>query len=218
MAVAIAQIMSYYQYPTSFVRTHDDSNITQTLNWAGLTSSPDANNCTSSDKDALAHLIREIGKTVRMRYYVYGSYAFIDSVKTYLPNLGYNPNMVIEDYDFSLVTSELDNNRPVYMRGANSLDEGHAWVVDGYRSHWSETTEYYETGMGGDRIISNVTASLYSHLHINWGYDGKCNGYYTTRVFDMSNSVQLDTGVGLVENPTRYDTELQIIVGLTPNI
>ena len=201
VAVAIAQIMSYYQYPTSFIRTHDDSNITQTLNWAGLKSTPYAENCTPNDKNAIAHFIREIGKTVRMRYYTHGSYAFIDSVKMYMPDWGYSPNMTIEDYDFSLVMSELDNNRPVYMRGLNPSSEGHAWVVDGYRSHWSETTEYYETGMGGDRIISNVTASLYNHLHINWGYDGQCNGYYASRVFDMNNPVQLDTGVGLVNPP-----------------
>ena len=218
VAIALAQIMSYHQYPTSFTRTYDNSNIVQSLNWAGIKANYDINYCGTNNIDALAYLIREIGEQVDMKYSSGESKSSITDAISSLTKFGYSSNAYIQDYSLNSVQIELDNNRPVYMKGHyNNEEVGHTWVVDGYYSRHEKLIEYYETSMGGDRTIISETPMFTNHLHINWGDHGYGNGYYNAGVFDSSNYVELDEGVQTLSGRT-YNTLLQILISITPNI
>lgn len=52
-----------------------------------------------------------------------------------------------------MVKKELDENRPIVYSGYTKGDLGHAFVIDGYTDN-----EYY---------------------HVNWGWNGRSNGYFT---------------------------------------
>ncbi|MBR3886748.1 MAG: C10 family peptidase [Alistipes sp.] len=218
VAIALAQIMSYHQLPTAFTRTYDETNAIQILNWVGIKYSPDANYCTIENRDALAHLIREIGEIADIEYTPGRSGTLDTKAVQTLFSFGYSLSATLQGYNLNRIHTELDNNRPVYMRGSYNNDpNGHAWVVDGYYYKFERVIEYYETGVGGDKTITNETPIITSHLHINWGEHGDGNGFYNAGVFDTDNYVQLDAGVEALPN-NEFNTLLQIIVGITPNI
>ena len=67
----------------------------------------------------------------------------------------------------NLATTQLQAGRPLYMGGKPSWSlSGHAWVLDGV---WGN---YY---------------------HINWGWDGACDGYYTKGVFNTTSRASYDS-------------------------
>ena len=49
---------------------------------------------------------------------------------------------------------------------------GHAWVIDGYR---------HQEGLDA---LGNVKSTR-TLLHCNWGWDGQCNGYYSSNIFSL---------------------------------
>lgn len=217
VAIALAQIMSYYEYPTSFIRTYDESNSIQSLNWPAIKLYPNILQCGLNNQQSTAHLIREIGEKVGIQYGNQGSGASETTVLDSLYLFGYSTDALLNDYRLNLVTPELNNNRPVYMRGTQlDADSGHAWVVDGYYSRHEKLIEYYETSMGGDRTIMSETPISTNHLHINWGNHGKANGYYNAGVFDYDEYIRLDEGVDTLSGPA-YSVSLQVITGITPN-
>ena len=212
VAIAVAQIMSYHQKPSSFTRTYDGSNATQTLNWTGIKSYPTIYSATETDKDALAHLIREIGHLALMDYTPGSSGTYDLFANITMANLGYTQG-TIRNYNFSTLQNELDNDRPVYMSGAVAdAESGHAWVADGYRIQnysiwyyniWSDDTWEYT----GSRAFS------YKYLHINWGWNGNCNGYFQDGVFNTSQAYELDGTASVSRN---YTTALKMITGVMP--
>lgn len=66
--------------------------------------------------------------------------------------------------DFNLIKSQIDARRPVYLRGnhQSTLIEwmGHAWVCDGYQ-------------------ITTSCGHTNNKLHMNWGWYGTGNGFFT---------------------------------------
>ena len=77
----------------------------------------------------------------------------------------------------NLATSQLQAGRPVYMGGKPGWSfTGHAWVLDGV---WG------------------------NYFHVNWGWVGAWDGYYTKGVFDTANRADydstLDAGTHLLE-------------------
>lgn len=176
VATATAQVMKYWNHPVvgrgfhsytpngfeiqsaRFDTTHYD--------WAHM---PDDLNWFSSDTEifAVAQLMHHVGIAVEMNY---GSTsgAFVQSsgdpsqpstenaLKTYFR---YNSGLfgaLRNDFTSaqwdSMLTAELDASRPILYSG-NDSDGGHAFVLDGYDS-----------------------LGLY---HVNWGWGGYCDGYYT---------------------------------------
>lgn len=64
---------------------------------------------------------------------------------------------------YNIVTNNLSNNMPVLFGGS-----GHAWVCDGFREY------EYNTGVDW-------------YYHMNWGWDGNCDGFYSPNLFQTSN-------------------------------
>ncbi len=204
VATAMAQIMRYHRWPVkgsgtvSYTTRTLKKTLTQDLgakpfdwdNMPGIYSSAS----TEAQKAAVAQLMYYAGVSVEMDYDIPangGSGAYSSDV----------PNALVENFNYSIgidhlyrdgyhyadwaaiIRDELDNNRPVYYSGA-SPDGGHAFVCDGYD----------ENGL----------------FHINWGWSGMSNGYFS--LIEMNPDAQgigAGGGGGYIEGQT-------IIIGIRP--
>jgi hypothetical protein len=95
------------------------------------------------------------------------------------------------------IRSDLELNRPIYMSGTSKTsvgnDDRHAWVCDGYKT---TSTKMY---------------------HMNWGWDGKGNGYYNLYDNTASGMRIWDYSV-TPPNDMRYTFTLEqtAMIGLIP--
>ena len=86
-----------------------------------------------------------------------------------------------EKADKNRAIAQLTSGFPMYMDGSGN-GSGHAWVLDGIyvRKVYGETGNYLRT--------ENL-------FHINWGWAGLDDGYYTQGVFDTSKRQGIEAGV-----------------------
>ncbi|MGB4776667.1 MAG: C10 family peptidase [Daejeonella sp.] len=159
VAVAMAQVMKYYQFPTNL------------YNWNNM---PD-----DSPSPTTAFLMRSAGNSVDMEYGCDsdgGSGAYTSKIpNAFKYAYGYTGNMQYVNYEdgigFDLVKHELNLSRPVIFRGGRNggglfpYKDGHTWVCDGYiQSYTCPVNGYGESG--------------YTYLHMNWGWGGNYDDWY----------------------------------------
>lgn len=177
VATATAQVMRFWGHPAQGRGSHSyqwrDQTLavnfdTSTYDWSNM---PDVLRTTSSQvqKDAVAKLCYEVGMAADMNYSSTASGAYEHSggmlkrfsAEQALENhFGYNPGSYAcfkecysdAEWD-TLVRRELEAGHPIIYTGSSATG-GHAFVVDGY--------------------------SAYDDLfHVNWGWAGNNNGYFT---------------------------------------
>jgi len=207
VATAMAQIMKYWEAPTTGTGSHSYSSSTvggtlsadfgnTTYDWNNM---PNALNSSSSttEVDAVAELMYHCGVSVNMDYdtlssgalvinYGYGS-NFPCSQNAMTNYFGYKSTIKgYERSDFNdstwikMLKYELDNGRPVLYTGYGSVG-GHAFDFDGY-----DNNDYF---------------------HINWGWSGMSNGYF---VVDNLQPSALGTGAG--SGNFNYNQEALIMI------
>lgn len=208
VATATAQIMKYWNHPAVGRGSHTympSGFVSQTAvfdttyyDWAHM---PNSLGPFSSEEeiDAVAQLMHHVGIAVEMNYGVHSSGASTidygdvnkpsseNALKTYFR---YNQALFSAsraDYSNaewdSLLTNELNASRPILYSG-NDSDGGHAFVIDGYDS-----------------------LGLY---HVNWGWGGHCDGYYT---FDNLSP----TGSGIGGNQSNaYNNDCRALLQVFP--
>lgn len=195
VATAIAQVLSYYKHPSSIQITYDATSYTQSLNWNEIithVNSASCNTC-STHSNQIAKLFRQIGEIVEMNYGVTSSGAFAYKISRVFDEFGYSHGYY-QNYNTSIATNSLSQNQIILMIGDNG-EVGHAWVLDGYQDVRIDNTEYTRP-LGTINWIEGETHSSYaSYNHLNWGWNGTCNGYYLTSVFDTQECIELDEGV-----------------------
>lgn len=170
VATAMAQLMSYYKYPTNGTGTVSvevngqtlSMNLANTtLDWANMLDSyPTATSGTEVQRKAVSQLMKACGYSVNMNYGVYASGAASAYVATALvDNFKYDAGIsYVERCNYSradwhnLIYNNLKNCGPVCY-GGNSTNGGHAFICDGYSSD--------------------------GFFHFNWGWGGAYNGYYS---------------------------------------
>lgn len=177
VATAMAQVMRYYSYPTEgkgtvvYNSTTNNLRITHdfskdVFDWRNMADSYDGA-YSDIQADAVAVLMASCGASVKMDYCTSaqgGSGAYqSDILSGYITNYGYDNDaaLVIRNYCptdvwHKLIVGELNEGRPVNYAGANMRDGGHSFVIDGYK-------------------IGN---NKYPDYHVNWGWNGSCDGYY----------------------------------------
>ena len=174
-AIAVIQIMSANKYPNTIGNT--------TYSWDAIINQYE----TSYDvQRILATWIRTIGDQCGIEYYKGKKSCTISGAKNCLSLYSRYTNIdTILNPSYNIVSSMLGNETPLYFRGSrieNGDTLGHAWVVDGsirqkqsiklYNSEGVLTSEYYD--------YRNL-------IHCNWGWNGKCNGYYVMNIFNLTN-------------------------------
>ena len=214
VATAMAQIMNFHQYPSSWVTMSNeisgyttdgdyaDYPITipaiagnRTYNWNNMVKDFVYGESSIDGKKAVARLMYHCGVSVQMDYGLEASgavskkvgialceYFGYDQGGQYLEREYYNPT----DWN-SILRAEIDASRPVLYSGSGipegEMEEsGHAFICDGYKGE--------------------------DEFHINWGWEGYCNGYFPTYAL----------------NPETYDVtynfndEQEILIGIRANM
>jgi len=209
VATAMAQVMKYYNHPLqgnglhSF--QHDDYGTLSanfgntTYDWSHM---PNALTSVSSQQQitAVATLMYHVGVAMDMMYGTTGSGAYIENYgSSTLPcaenalsqNFRYQPVSCIyrEDYTdlqwSSQLVDELDAARPILYAGEDS-STGHCFVVDGYNTNATQ-------------------------FHINWGWGGYYDGY-----FSMSNLTPDGSGIG-ASSTGSYNLNQRALIEIIPD-
>ncbi|MDO5969949.1 C10 family peptidase [Flavivirga aquimarina] len=156
--IAMAQVMKYHQYPTNY-------------NWSSMPLTYG----TTTTANFIADIHDAIGN-------VYSGNPIYDCDGTGVSasaNMGnvlktqFNYSSALwANFNYNTVKSNLNYNRPVILSGDNG-STGHMWVCDGYR----QTSYYFADCTGG---------TFYPVFHMNWGWNGAYDGYYSYNNFSPS--------------------------------
>lgn len=175
-AIALAQIMAYHQFP---------------IHW-------DWNAIYALQNPILGSFIYEVASGINTNFDSEGSGSNINNVRTYLEEAGYNVQKVAHSASSTKVS--LNNNQPVYMRGGiKGGDSGHAWVCDGYRYSSSQVKHTllvlsYTEPLKYEPCMETYTyyGPVYNFFHMNWGWYGQDNGYFSESVWPSGNNYSSD--------------------------
>lgn len=174
VATAMAQIINYFKYPETGKGVSSYTVLGGFRPWSltyGTTyrydllkNNYDANtmaNLTEEEQNAISTLLLHCGAAVKMKYNTDGSGASLfdaaDGMATYfrydsLSLHCYNREFFTNEEWMDIIKKELAVNHPILYSGSDARGGGHAFVLDGIN----------DEGL----------------VHINWGWDGECNGYY----------------------------------------
>jgi hypothetical protein len=180
-STAIAQIMRYYRYPdygqgsVSYTTT-DFGPVgmkfdTCTFDWARMPLSLDTTN-PLNEQQSVARLLQGVGLSIQTTYGITASSAFDTEMELGIGyNLKYSANIMWKKQNEytgsawdSVLVHELRSGRPILYSASPSEQEGHLFVIDGYRT------------------VDNVL-----RYHFNIGWNGSSDGYYRLDSLDMEN-------------------------------
>lgn len=203
VATALAQVMYYYKYPNT------GSNVSRTIttsrgetvavnfgestyDWSNMTDTYDSLSSEAS-REAVAKLMIDCGVAVNMNYRLNSSGAVDSGLADALYNVfGFDKGIRMlkgDYYDYTewcrLFKNELDAKRPILLSGETNGSAGHQFVCDGYDKK-----------------------GLY---HINWGWKGDCDGYFSLYTLDPYEYIKGDSLSG-----TPYNVNTVAFVGVQP--
>lgn len=212
VATAMAQVLRYHRYPehgkgysnyyTSTNRIHIARDLTKDYyNWDSMLDRySNTGNYTESSADAVAVLMASCGAAVKMDYGISsqgGSGAYqSDLLSAFVENFGYDPDAAVLSRSFfttkewhELLIKELEEGRPVNYGGHSTRDGGHSFVLDGFR-----------------KSITNT----YPDYHVNWGWNGNCDGYY-----QIADLLPKENGQNAAMDG--FNSSQQMTIGIQPN-
>lgn len=232
-ATSMAQIMKYYEYPTrgtgsntyTVHYTNGDLSFSAnfgatTYDWASMLDvyekdfEGNPKNYNTTQANAVAKLMFHAGVAEGVAYSSESSGANDrSSAKALIDHFSYDKSMLRaerkyytdEEWD-DIIYSEIAAGRPVMYSGTTTKDEGHSFLVHGYRA----------------------SDGLYA---INWGWGGLSDGYFALQGTDALRPNAQGTGgalsgLGFVNNQSinynirpneEGDYTMQVAVGVPPN-
>ena len=198
--LAISKILTYFEYPNRF--TYNG----YTVDWKEL-----KNNINSNiGKNSAAYLLKGISSACDSWYFYAGTFTFPHKATSYMRFIGLN-NAHSHSYSFDRVTSMLDNGKPLIIYSVPGINvfKSHSWNIDGYKI--KERTITTNTYRGSTLTNSTSKTETTNMVHCDFGWYGKCNGYYVSGVFKLNDSrVEHDPGTNY-EGSTHYNHLLKVI-------
>ena len=203
VATALSQIMYVHKYPTTGIGNYSyttESGISASANfgattyqWNQMLPNYDGD-VTTTNINSVATLMYHVGVASNMAYGVSASAAnssiALNGLCTYF---GYDKGITPLPKDFmpeedilEAVATELQIGHPLYVSGRTKADEGHAFVCDGMLSS--------------------------GYLHINWGWNGYCNGYYVLSALKPEQQ-----GTGGSANNYAFTESVVVYAGVQPD-
>lgn len=199
VATAMAIYLRQQQWPehgkgtlsgyTTSTKSYKVSGFSIDDHYYNLTNIPLTDGATSSwtdaQKTAVAQLIYDCGVMVQMDYSYTGSGAMSSDIIPALQAHMYYSGAAVEKYHtdfnnqewFNMIKAEIDADRVILYGGSDINDNGgHQFICDGYDANYN--------------------------IHINWGWGGSCNAYYSVSYIGDKKS----TGVNAVFN--YYDSAI----------
>lgn len=204
--IAVAQVMTHYQYPQSFVWDVNGAASNIALDWteinkhitSGVGAFPPV--CTANNPnathDVIGKLVRQIGKKMNAEYTVSGTTTSFDKAQTALNQYGYTTTI-----------SNVSNNASNIMFDGSSIwivcatdpvkDSvyGHVFVVDGRKYIKRHYLGYIVDPNVTPPVIREIvqdSISYFDYVHINWGWDGTSNGYFYNGSYKTDSATSLD--------------------------
>ena len=211
---ASAMLMSYYEYPQAIKLQHDSYvNPNYSLNWTKMKyhkrdhqygnifepyiSSEDS----LQSHDMISHLCRQLGVLAGSTYYNTSTGTNTNGILSSLSSMGYNTSGSTINYTQNGLVAILNTQHPVYMTGyfydTDGYPQGHAWLVDGYRYYSIYDPAIMVIGDDGSITYGDTYYRYYNH--INWGWDGRNNGFFIANSFSTSGG-WYDTGYSISGN------------------
>lgn len=197
-STAMAQIMAYYEFPTSMDMTYPSPVFPSvTYNWTDMKKHKIRHNkdgissntlclATEEGHQSISALCRQLGQIAQSSYNN-------DSTTGTSPNyieytLVYYGYMTSgwRYYSDTCLVQPIRDSHPVIVCGFSPI-VGHVWIVDGYKEF---RTTYQVPTLAGTPPSYATESRFYNH--INWGWDGQSNGYFLDNVFCPGNSESLD--------------------------
>ncbi|MBQ8224968.1 MAG: C10 family peptidase [Bacteroides sp.] len=213
--VAATQVMSYYCHPTQLNITFSGAPTSLlTLDWNAIKLHPIEHSnliCFATDEahTAIGLLHREIGELNYSTYNTNSTSTYISNVRNTFIQLGYTTSS-ITNYSNENFYSQLSNNKLLYMGGSATVG-GHAWVVDGCHKFTVNQVEWIKENSNSKWEVSEVYDPVnVEYLHINWGWDGSCNGYFYVGVFSTDRAISYDNRDTFVNNNVAYDFDTNL--------
>ncbi|MDE6279211.1 MAG: C10 family peptidase, partial [Paramuribaculum sp.] len=201
VATAMAQVINYHKYVNgkgthSYTPANWTNSTTKVsydfgnaeFDWKNMRDSYTGNE-TTAQKNAVANLMFACGVAVDMQYSASASGAF-SPVNGLINYLGYHEKTaeisrsLYQSTEWeAMIYKELSQNRPLIYSGS-STEGGHAFVCDGYSQN--------------------------GYFHINWGWGGYYDGYFTLSALNPD-------GQGIGGSDGGYNGGQSFVRMLTPN-
>ena len=174
-AVAVAQLMSMYEYPSSyngFMFDWDDMK-----QYRGIPIG-----IPITDLSNIARLMQQLGlsQNLAMQYGLNGSGTTADRVPITFENFGYSNGGDDNSYNTDDVVDELLAGYPVLIGGSDGYMP-HMWLGHGVMEYHRKTYLYN----GYDQLVSIFNLDLF-YILCNWGKYGYDDGYYLSNVFSKN--------------------------------
>lgn len=193
---ALAQAMSYYEYPQTITLTHYN-NKTLALNWPEMKYHINNHMCICSDEthEMIGRLMRESGYRAGSAYNEGATATSVEGIVKAAKSFGYNSYGLSLSYDTPWgYYSTIRNGKLILMYGAQDAEYngGHMWVCDGAVG-MGYTINCYINEAPANYIFPIWT--LYAsynkesyYYHHNWGGDGQYNGWLLANVYTPADS------------------------------
>lgn len=172
VTIAVGQLMKFFEYPATF-------------NWSDMPN----NYATLTLQNFLADLRSELHVSDS------GGSTIVEANRV-LSNYGYI--LTRQSHNTVTINNSLLRRYPVYARGADNAQNGHAWIIDGFETNKSYTeyilfrlseTAYpnfeYVLGEGDNPWYDSPVP--YNYYHMNWGWAGSNNGWYLDNYIQTPN-------------------------------
>lgn len=165
-AISTGQIMNYHLFPLTY-------------QWTVI-----------GEKGQLGtqNFLRDIGKpgNLNIQYDCAGSSAQISDVTSFLTREGYSWQQSV-NFSSGTIQWDVAASRPVILAGGHkapdgSLINGHMWVCDGIKTYY----EVYCVLAGGSYDVDIMENKNKNTYHMNWGWGGKSDGWYTLSNFNYT--------------------------------
>lgn len=217
---AFAQIMSYYESPSSFVPTYLGNGAgTISLQWTAMKNhnkhNGGASSCPSGSSvhQSIAHLCRQIGYLSDSDYETGYTGTNIYDLLTAIDSFSYVRNNWI-DFTNQDLRNFLLSSHPILMVGLTGLtpeDTGHFWIVDGVDRE-ATTTYLRRYDQSYQTWYQYMLETTNDYFHINWGWDGENNGYFLNHVFDTTSPEYYDHPAGSNNNNYNFNTAIKFLI------
>ena len=200
--LALAKVLTHFQYPSVF-RYNGEK-----VDWNSV------NNVYFSDtgRHSAAVLLKGIADWCGCWYFYAGTFTIPSHASSFLKDIGFT-NVKRYDYKYDRVTSMIDKGCPViiYAMPGIKITSSHAWIIDGYKI---KTRDNVITRFQNGKVVSTKTESETSKMvHCDFGWGGKCNGYYVDGIFNSENEFDNNNH----NRNTNYNHHKRIIVYDNPN-
>ncbi|MCX6566365.1 MAG: C10 family peptidase [Candidatus Aminicenantes bacterium] len=206
-ATAMAQVMYYWKHPSRGQGSHSyqwngttlSANFNHEYLWTQMRASY-SGDYTAAQAAAVARLMSDVGIAVDMGYGVDGSGAWPNDNNAYTAFFKYSPDARFENRAdagswaawFNVIRLQMDVHQPAVM-AIYQADSGHAVVADGYRTSPSNQL-HINMGWGG-------YADNYYSVDNIYGYGDAQNDYAVVGIHPMQVKLTLISTAGGTTNP-----------------